>query len=723
MVQTKVVVMILLMCLFGPLFAKSNMLVGVKVIPLPDNRVRLDFQFTDTVVNPPASFITQNPSRLILDFINSGNQLDDSLTSRKLDVGSLKNYSVVSVRDRVRAILNLSGPASYSGYVTGKVYSLTLSGKSHELFQPQKELFVTNRPVNARFDITHIDFRGTGKQSGRLIIDVSSASIPIDVTQTGKEIIANFTSTQVPRKLAKRYDVADFQSPAQLFTVQQEGKTVRLVMVSEGDYGHFAYQVNKQFIIDVFPLTAEEIRLAKLKKQVYSGKLISLNFQDIPVRSVLQILAEFTGINMVVSDKVQGNITLRLNNTPWDQALDIILRTNSLGKRKNGNIMMIAPDKDLSDQEKNELKTQQEVTNLAPLRSDLLQINYAKAGDIAVLLQDKNMTLLSPRGKLSVDARTNTIWIQDTGAQIEEIRELITQLDVPVRQVLIEARIVNINKDYVKDLGIRFGVSKPTHLSGTVKGANELARGIPPAEVYNKITGSIDKRLNVDLPALLLQSPSIGIALAKLGNGILLDLELSALESEGQAEIIASPRLITVNQQEAQIESGEEIPYQEATSSGATSVAFKKAVLSLRVTPQITPDNKIMMDLAINQDRRGPEVSGVPSILTKQIQTNVLVDNGQTIVLGGIYKQDKKNLVNRVPFLGALPVVGVLFRNKETSIANEELLIFITPRIITNTLSITTIEGRARAFAKGAELDKFGKPVKQYVAPKAAVYK
>ncbi|MGQ3890556.1 type IV pilus secretin PilQ [Legionella sp. CNM-4043-24] len=719
--RKRIMLWMVLTLLSAASYAGVNNLIGVKVIPLPDNRVRVDFQFSDTLVNSPAGFTTQKPERLILDFINTQNQLNESQNSQKIDVASLLDYSVVSVKDRVRAILNLSAAVSWSGSVAGKIYSVTLSGKSHELFQPQRELFVTNQPVNARFDITNIDFRGTGKQSGRLIIDVSNASIPIDVTQKGKEIVVNFNSTRVPRALAKRYDVADFQSPAKVFSVQQEGKTARLVMLSEGDYGHFAYQVNKQFIVDVFPLSAEEVRLAKLKKQVYTGKLISLNFQNIPVRSVLQILAEFTGINMVVSDKVQGDITLRLNNTPWDQALDIILKTNSLDKRKNGNIMMIAPAADLLSQEKSELKSQQEVTNLAPLRSDLLQINYAKAADIAMLLKDKNTSLLSRRGAISVDARTNTIWIQDTGAQIEEIRELIKQLDVPVKQVLIEARIVNVTKDCAKDLGIRFGVTKPTHLSGRLRGANQMGQGIAPADIV-----PLADRLNVDLAAVPVAAPagSVGIALAKLGNGILLDLELSALESEGRGEIIASPRLITTNQQAAVIESGEEIPYQEATSSGATAVAFKKAVLSLKVTPQITPDSKIMMDLVINQDRPSDQrFNGVPSILTKEIQTNVLVDNGQTIVLGGIYKQDKNNSINRIPFFGALPVVGALFRNQNTTIAKEELLIFITPRIITNTLSITTVEGRARAFAKGAELDKFGKPVAQYVPPKTEVYK
>ena len=708
----KIIIAVLLAVISVLTFAKDNALIGVKVIPLPDNRVRVDFQFEDPVKQLPASFITQKPSRLILDFIHSSNQLDEAMQSQKIEVGSLTNYKIVAVKDRVRAILDLSGSVAYSGYLTDKVYSLTLSGKSNEIFQERKEVYISNQAPNVRHGITNIDFRGTGKLGGRVIIDVTDSSIPIDVTQTGKEVVVNFNSTRVPATLAKRYDVSDFQSPAQLITVQQEGKDARLVVTTKGDYGHFAYQVNKQFMIDVFPLTEEEIKRAKLKKQVFVGKRISLNFQNIQIRSVLQLLAEFTGINMVVSNAVQGDITLRLNDIPWDQALDIILKTNSLDKRTTGNIMLIAPAKELLDREKAEMRAQLEVTNLAPLRSELLQINYAKAAEIATLLKDKNNSLLSKRGNLSVDARTNTIWIQDTGLQIEEIRDLVKQLDVPVKQVLIEARIVDVTKDCARDLGIRFGVSKPTHLSGTLSGANQLAQNILPADVT-----PLTDRLNLDLAATPVAAApaTIGIALAKLGDGILLDLELSALESEGKGEVIASPRLITTNQQAAVIESGEEIPYQEATSSGATAVAFKKAVLSLKVTPQITPDNKILMDLQINQDTPSTQrFNGVPSILTKEIQTNVLVNNGQTIVLGGIYKQDKNNAINRVPFLGELPLVGALFRNQSTSIKNEELLIFITPRIITNTLSITTIEGQGKAVVKGVGLNKFGKPVEVY---------
>ncbi len=439
-------------------------------------------------------------------------------------------------------------------------------------------------------------------------------------------------------------------------------------------------------------------------------KLISLNFQEIKVRAVLQVLAEFTGMNMVVSDKVKGSITLRLFEVPWEQALNIILTTRSLSKRYIGNVMLIAPAEELIDREKKEFDIQSDLNNLIPLRSALLQINYAKAQEVANLIKEQNTSLLSARGSLNVDSRTNALWIQDTGLQIKKIKKLLAHIDVPVKQVLIEARIVNVAKDFAKDLGIRFGISNPKHLVGSLR----RGAGLPNLNEVGSNTVPLAERLNLDLIAAPLSAPpaSIGIALAKLGGDILLDLELSALESEGKGEIISSPRLITTNQQTAIIESGEEIPYQEATLSGATAVAFKKAVLSLKVTPQITPDAKIMMDLHINQDIPSVKIfNGVPSILTKEIHTTVLVDNGETIVLGGIYKQDKNNAINRVPFLGELPLIGALFRNRSVITRNEELLIFITPRIITTNLPESSLKLQGKTVAGRVELKKFGRSV------------
>lgn len=699
---------LLLMVGLATVYAKDNALMGIKAKPMPDDRVRLDFRFENPLTQLPANFIMQKPPRLILDFIGSKSLLNASEKSKKIDLSSLIEYKIVATADRVRAILDLSDSVSYSGYLAGHVYSLIIRGKGGRLISEKKEIFVANQRADERHAISNLEFRGSDNQGGRLIVQVSDAGIPIEVTQSGKEVVVNFNSTRLPDRLQKRFDVTDFHSPAQLITAEQKGDNAKITLLNKGDYGHFAYQVNKQFIVDVFPLTAEEIQKAKLKKKVFTGNRISLNFQNIQVRAVLQLLAEFTGINIVVSNRVDGNITLRLNDVPWDQAMDIILTTQGLDKRQVGNVILIDQADTFVARENEELQAQQAAQKLAPLRSELLQINYAKAADIATMLKDKNNSLLSERGTLSVDTRTNTIWIQDTGTQIDEIRNLVEQLDIPVKQVLIEARIVNVTKDCAEDIGVRFGVSRPTHLSGTLEGANQLAGGTAAAQV------PVVERLNVDLGALPVDATpaSIGIALARLGDDVLLDLELSALESEGRAEIIASPRLMTTNQQEAVIESGEDIPYQEATSSGATAVAFKKAALSLKVTPQITPDGKLLMDLQINQDSdSGRRVQGVPIILTKSIETNVLVNNGQTIVLGGIYKRDTNNSVTRVPFLGEIPLVGNLFTRSQARVSNEELLIFITPRIITNSLSITTIEGPKRAMAQRRELDKFGKPV------------
>lgn len=421
-----------------------------------------------------------------------------------------------------------------------------------------------------------------------------------------------------------------------------------------------------------------------LTKSHRDETLISLNFQNISIRAVLQIIADFSHKNIIVSDKVQGNITLRLNKIPWEQALDIILSTHGLEQRQSNNVILIDTKASLQRVNKQHLE---------PVISELVQINYAKAADLANMVKDKQNSLLSATGKVSVDVRTNSIWIQDKKAKIRQVRQLIRRLDVPVKQVLIEARIVEVAKDCTRDLGIRWGVSKPGLLSGTLAGVNQMEQGIAPAQVT-----PYAQRLNLDLvaaPIAGITPASVGFALAKLSDNILLDLELSALESEGRAELISSPRLITTNQHPAVINSGQEIPYQESTSSGATAVSFKKAVLSLKVIPQITPDNQILMELKINQDTASTQLfNGVPAILTKEIKTNVLVNNGQTIVLGGIYQQDKNKTMTRIPFLGQLPVIGGLFRNTQVTLKNDELLIFITPKIITSSRSITAFGGQ-----------------------------
>jgi type IV pilus assembly protein PilQ len=427
--------------------------------------------------------------------------------------------------------------------------------------------------------------------------------------------------------------------------------------------------------------TDNTIQQRPLKQPAFTGNRISLNFQKISIRAVLQLLADFTNSNIVVSEKVQGTITLRLNEVPWDQALDIILTTHGLDKKKTNNIILIDTKAAIEEINKNQLKSIQNKEQLEPLHSGLLQIKYAKAIDIATQVNNPQNSLLSFRGKLSMDPRTNTLWIQDTDKKIKEVKKLIKQLDIPVKQVLIEARIVEVTKDFSQEMGIRWGISKSSYQNSSERENNSSGELLNPKDAT-----SLSRKLNLDLvPAATggISPASMSIALAKLADNILLDLELSALESEGRAELISSPRLITTNQQSAIIQSGQEIPYQELNANGTASVAFKKAVLSLKVTPQITSDNKILMEIHVNQDTPSAEkFQGVPAILTKQIQTNVLVNNGQTIVLGGIYKQDKNRAVNRVPFLGELPVVGPLFRDKQIIEKKDELLIFITPRII-----------------------------------------
>lgn len=475
-----------------------------------------------------------------------------------------------------------------------------------------------------------------------------------------------FHDERLSSSLKKRYNVRDFESPVQFIPASQDGKNASLGVVNQ-----------KQVVSD--------------KKSDTSGtnKLISMNFQNIPLRAVLQLLADFTGINMVVSDTVSGNISLRLHQVPWEEALDIILKTKALGRYMKGTVMMIAPRKECLKEARAQTRAEllgnpiNGFAKSALLRSELLQIKYAKAVDIANLLKDKGGFLLSKYGSINVDARTNTIWVQDTAKHLALIKQLVKARDLPARQVLIEARIVEVNKEFARDLGVSWGVSglasKHLALSGTSKGANQIIGG-----AISKAIPLAD-RLHVDFAALPLhgRAASMGLALAKLGDDILLDLELSAMESEGRGEIIASPRLITMNQQPALIQSGEEIPYQEATSSGATSTSFKKAVLSLQVTPQITADGKIMMELQINQDRLSSQkYNGVPAIMTKEIKTVVFVNHGQTIVLGGIYKQENGTSIERVPFLGQLPFLGKAFRRENKTNINEELLIFITPKII-----------------------------------------
>jgi len=503
--------------------------------------------------------------------------------------------------------------------------------------------------------------------------------------QQGGKVIVDFYRAQLPEELERRLDVLDFATPVKTIDTYTRGNNVHMVITPMGDYDYLAYQSNNQFTIEVKALTKAEVEASKKDELGYSGERLSLNFQDIEVRSVLQLIADFTGINVVVSDTVNGSLTLRLKNVPWDQALDIILKTKGLSMRQTGNVMLVAPSEEIAAREKLELESLKQIEELEPLYSEFIQVNYAKAADLAGLLKSADTTLMSDRGMVTTDERTNTLLVQDTAAKLVEIRQLVATLDVPVRQVLIESRIVIASNDFSRDLGVKFGLSKQTRFNDDhILAAGGTLNSITGNNVINP--GFSPDGLLVDLPVIGATS-SIGLAVGKIGSHML-NLELTAMEAEGQGEVISSPRVLTSNQKTAFIQSGVEIPYQEATSSGATSVSFKDAVLELKVTPQITPDDRIIMDLDVKKDSVGEIFLGVPSIDTNEVSTQVLVDNGETLVLGGIYEQEKIKEIDRVPFFGELPLVSWMFKN--TSITNDkaELLIFVTPKIVKEDLNI-----------------------------------
>lgn len=657
--------------------------------------VQVVLQFS-TPVNIPKSFSTQQPPRVILDFFD----VDKSIVNpnQTINRGFLSTVNTISADGRTRIMLNLQQDARYQVAKQGNQIIITLLANNQTLSKPKtsiavakpsytktKSAYTKTQNSYASHYIKGVDFKRNNSGGGDVIIDLSDPDVVINVNQQNNVVTVDLNNTSASGALQRRLDVTDFATPVQYITTQTEGNHTQLQIQASGQFEQLAYQVNKQFVVSINPMSAAK-KSEEQTQKTYTGKPISLNFQDIPVRSVLEVLAEFTGINIVASDTVKGNITLRLNNIPWDEALDIILKSSGLGQKQVGNVIMVAPASELAAQEKQDLTAKQDFQQLEPLQTQYLRLNYAKAETVASLLKNDNNSLLSARGSVSVDTRTNTIIVQDTPTSLLNVQNLIAKLDIPVQQVMIEARIVNVDTSFEQDLGIRWGITKPEHVSGTLEGANNMLQNYQTGVVNPVSAVPVNQRLNVDLGASLgsLQAPSVGIALAKLGSGYMLDLELSAIEQEGGGELISSPRLVTANQHPALIESGTEIPYQQSTSSGATAVEFKKAVLSLKVTPQITPDGKIIMDIKVNQDKVDPTltVDNVPAIDTREVETNVLVNNGETIVLGGIYEEETRKTVQRVPFLGSIPFVGYLFRNTHKLDTRTELLIFITPKVV-----------------------------------------
>ncbi|HKK04639.1 MAG TPA: type IV pilus secretin PilQ [Gammaproteobacteria bacterium] len=661
---------------------------------LPGDRVQIKLQLSGPAPKP-LSFSIDKPARIALDFANTVSKLPSRTVS--VGAGVARSVTAVEAGGRTRVVINLANPVSYETNVEGDAVYVTLESGAGDQAQARAASKAGSSRVGAAGtagSVQSIDFRRGAKGEGRILVKLSDPSVPVDMKKRGNNIVVSFQNSSLPDELERRLDVKDFATPVQTVDTYSEGNNVKMVIAATGDFDDIAYQTDNQFTVEVKPVPKETKEAAKTKKKKYTGERLSLNFQNIEVRAVLQLLADFTGLNMVTSDSVKGSLTLRLKNVPWDQALDIILKSKGLGMRRDGNVIMVAPAEQIAAREKLELQAAKQVEELAPLRSESIQINYAKAADIAKLLKAKGNSLLSKRGNITVDDRTNKLLIQDTAENLDAMRALVSELDVPVRQVLIESRIVLATNQFSKELGVRFGVTKETPAGGTANGTtyNLSGNNVATTQMINGDTITAPDRLNVNLPVTNLGSTAgtIGLAVTKLPFGTLLELELSAAQAEGRTEIISSPRVITANQKEATIEQGAEIPYQQATSSGATSVAFKKAVLSLKVTPQITPDDRVIMDLKVNKD--SPDfanaVQGTPPINTQNLTTQVLVNNGETVVLGGVYEQTKSHQINRVPFFGDLPIVGFLFRNKYVQDNKSELLIFVTPKIVKEGLQI-----------------------------------
>ena len=537
--------------------------------------------------------------------------------------------------------------------------------------------------------ITNIDFKRGPNGEGRIILNLTSPSISTDVWRENNVVYAELIGSQLPDELQRRMDVSDFATPIIHIDAIQVGSNIRLTIASSGDFEHLAYQTDKIYTIEVAPISKEEIEEKKKTKFGYTGDRLSLNFQDIEVRSVLQLLTDFTGLNLVVSDSVVGNLTLRLQNVPWDQAMDIILKTKGLAQRRAGNVILIAPTDEIAAREKLELESRKQVEELERLRTVFIKVNYAKAEEMAELLNQTDNAILSNRGSVSVDVRTNTLLVKDTSESLANVRNLLVELDIPVRQVLIESRVVIANDDFSKELGVRFGISRDS-LGAGITGDTAVASGSLEGvtDLINNDPLLIPDGLMVNLPV---QNPAgtFALALAKLPLGTLLEMELSAAQIEGRGEVVSSPRVITVDSHTARIEQGVEIPYLELDDGDAT-LKFRKAVLSLEVTPQITPDDRIIMDLDVHKDSQGELVafgSGLfaPSIDTREVQSQLLVDNGQTVVLGGIYETVKTKQTTRVPFFSDLPIIGALFRSTISVDDRSELLIFVTPKILQGT--------------------------------------
>ena len=674
---------------FGLLSSLANAvtLEDVSFSSLPGERLEVTLQF-DGAPPEPSGYTIERPARIAVDLRDTTSGLESR--SVPLGSGNAQSMTVVETKDRTRLIFNLVELVPYDTVRSGNSLVMTIGGQSEGVVasastsSSQSSGTTNAAPSNT---LAGVDFRRGKDGEGRVLVDLGSSSTPVDLTERSGKIRLTMNGIAVPADLRRRLDVTDFATPVtRIDTFVEDGNAV-VEISPQGNYDYIAYQSGTQFTVSVEELSQEEAESRREEKFPYTGDKLSLNFQDIEVRSVLQLIADFTGLNLVASDTVGGSITLRLQNVPWDQALDLILKTKGLDKRQIGNVLLVAPADEIAAREKLELETNKQIAELAPVRLDIIQVNYAKAADIVGLIQEDE-ELISDRGFVSSDVRTNTISVRETAEKLDEIRRLVSTWDVPVRQVSIEARIVRAQTNVAENLGVRWGGAAYDISGDNIFSVGGGLDGVQDARDSAATPGSFQTSfpgaLAVDLGVSGDGASSFAIGWGS--DDFLVDLELSALESDGQAEVVSQPRVVTADRQTASIKSGEEIPYQKATSSGATSVSFKEAVLSLEVTPQITPDDKIIMDLVVNQDSRGEVTAGIPSINTNEVTTQVLVGNGETVVLGGIFQSEVATQTTKTPFLGDIPYLGRIFKRTEHIDERSELLIFITPKIIKNDL-------------------------------------
>lgn len=665
---------------------------------LSGDRVQVNLRFSEAPPSDIRAFAIDSPPRIALDLPNVGNALPQRETD--LNVGPVLRASTVEAGNRTRVVLNLTQASEYQTRVEGNNLILTLGrgvseadARTQQVVDRAGEPAATTRSARP-MEITGIDFRRGSEGEGRVEVDLSRSGAEINVREQAGRIEMTFPRAMVDESLERRLDVVDFATPVHTIDTVAERNRVRMEIEARGEYEIISYQSDRQFVLEVAPISEAERQARAREEEEYAGERLSLNFQDIEVRSVLQLLADFTDLNIVVSDTVGGNITLRLNNVPWDQALDIILRARGLDKRMDGNVLYVAPSEEIAARERLEMEAQRDRQELEPLRTEFVQINFAQAEQIASLIRgDESGQFLSDRGSITIDTRTNTLLVQDTQSRIEDVRRLVQTLDVPVQQVLIETRIVIADDRFSRDLGARFGVTgsrgeggrTQLGVSGTLEGASS-ARGTSggTASASSMASGvDVGTRLGSSLPdGGIPGSASAGLSI--LRSGVLLDLELSALEVEGRGEVISSPRVLTANGQTASIKQGEEIPYQEATASGATSTQFIEAVLSTEVTPQITPNGNVILDILVTKDEPNflNEVLGVPGITKREVNTQVFVGNGETVVLGGVYEITSNARLEKVPFFGDIPFLGNFFRHRSSENTKAELLIFVTPRVL-----------------------------------------